>query len=82
LETRGDIGTISFSNRRRALQEAKMRAEWLASVRGCRVERLLGPAGRYLVTTGRPHDAGRMIGVEECNDPLCLELEYNSMLPP
>jgi hypothetical protein len=36
--------------------------------------------GRYLITTGRPHDAGRMIAVEECDDADCLELGYDSLV--
>jgi hypothetical protein len=69
-----------FRNRRHALEEAKTRAEWLAAVTSCRVERLFGPAGRYLVTTGRPHDPGRMVAVEECDDAECLEVDYGPML--
>jgi hypothetical protein len=37
---------------------------------------------RYLVTTGRRHDSGRMIGVEKCDDPACLEAVYGSSTPP
>ncbi|MBJ7598635.1 hypothetical protein [Candidatus Nephthysia bennettiae] len=69
-----------FRSRRRAVEAARTRAHWLAAVAGCRVETLLGPVGRYLVTTGRSHDAGRMIAVEDCDDPACLEVSYNSML--
>jgi hypothetical protein len=61
-----------FLSHRRALQVARNRAHWLGAVAGCRVESLLGPAGRYLITTGRPHDAGRMIAIEECDDDQCL----------
>jgi hypothetical protein len=63
---------VVFS-RRRATQLAKERAEWLAYLGGCRVETLLGPPGRYLVTTGS-HDAGRMILVEDCEDEDCLDM--------
>jgi hypothetical protein len=52
----------------------------LAAVAGGRVEPLLGPPGRYLVTSGRPRDAGRMILVDECEDAECLEVGYDSML--
>jgi hypothetical protein len=62
-----------FRTRRRALELARSRAHWLAAIAGCRVETLLGPPGRYLVTTGRPHDTGRMISVEQCDDAGCLE---------
>ena len=61
-----------FRNRRLAIDAARNRAQWLATVAGCRVEPLLGPPARYLITTGQPHDAGRMIAVEECDDPECL----------
>jgi hypothetical protein len=71
-----------YSNRRLALEAARARAEWLAAVAGGRVETLLGPAGRYLVTSGRPRDAGRMILVDECDDAECLEVSYDSMLDP
>jgi hypothetical protein len=69
-----------FRGRRQAVEAAKSRAHWLAAVAGCGVVTLFGPAGRYLVTTGRPHDAGRMIAVEDCDDPDCLEIAYNSVL--
>jgi len=49
-------------------------------VGGSRVESLLGPVGRYLITTGRPHDPGRMIAVEECDDAECLELGNDSLV--
>jgi hypothetical protein len=44
----------------------------LKVVVGLHVE-ALGGAGRYLVTSGRPADPGRMIEVEECDEPQCLE---------
>jgi hypothetical protein len=69
-----------YTNRRLALEAARARAEWLAAIAGSRVETLLGPAGRYLVTSGRPRDAGRMILVDECDDAECLEVSYDSML--
>jgi hypothetical protein len=62
-----------FRSRRRAVEAARTRAHWLAAMAGCRVEALFGPPGRYLVTTGRRHDAGRMIGVEDCDDFACVE---------
>jgi hypothetical protein len=71
-----------FRSRRRALVEAKSRAHWRAALAGCRVEALLGPPGRYLVTTGRPNDAGRLIAVEDCDDPDCLEVTCKSRLEP
>jgi hypothetical protein len=39
----------------------------------------LAEAGRYLLTTGRPRDAGRIIELEECDDPECLEIAYGSV---
>jgi hypothetical protein len=61
-----------FRSRRRALAAARARADWLNLVVGLRVEPL-GGAGRYLITSGRPSDAGRTIEIEECDEPLCLE---------
>jgi hypothetical protein len=69
-----------FRSHRCALEAAKTRAQWLAAAADCRAETLLGPAGRYLVTTGRPHDAGRMIAVEKCDDEECLEVDYQSIV--
>ena len=69
-----------FRSRRRALEVARSRAHWLATVAGCGVESLRGPAGRYLITTGRPSDAGHMIAVEECDDDACLDIGYGSMV--
>jgi hypothetical protein len=69
-----------FHSRRHAVEAAKMRAHRLAAMAGSRVEPLMGPPGRYLVTTGEAHDAGRMMAVEPCDDPDCLEVEYRSML--
>jgi hypothetical protein len=59
-----------FRSRRRALEVARDRANWLNTVAGSRVDSL-GAGERYLITTGRPHDAGRMIVVEGCYDPQC-----------
>jgi hypothetical protein len=69
-----------FRSRRRAVEAARTRAHWIAAVAGCRVETLLGPVGRYLVTTGRTHEIGRLIAVEECDDAECLEVGYGSMV--
>jgi hypothetical protein len=69
-----------FRARREALEVARTRAHWQASMSGCRVETLLGHQGRYLITTGRSNDAGRMIAVEECEDGDCLEAAYDSMV--
>lgn len=44
----------------------------MRTVVGLKVEPL-GAAGRYLITSGRRTDAGRMIEIEECDEPLCLE---------
>jgi hypothetical protein len=67
-----------FRSRRRALDVAKSRAEWVATMVGGHVETLSRPAGRYLVITGRPRDAGRLFSVEECEDAECLDLEGSS----
>ncbi|PZR87510.1 MAG: hypothetical protein DLM67_21915 [Candidatus Nephthysia bennettiae] len=61
-----------FRSRREALNSTRARAEWLRTVVGLKVEPL-GAAGRYLITSGRRTDAGRMIEIEECDEPLCLE---------
>lgn len=61
-----------FRSRRRALAAARARADWLNLVVGLRVEPL-GGSGRYLITSGHAGDAGRMIEIEECDEPLCLE---------
>ena len=64
-----------FRSRRRALEVARDRANWLNTVAGCRVDSLGGASARYLITTGRPHDAGRMIVVEECYDRQCPAID-------
>ena len=61
-----------FRTRRHALEAAKTRAEWLAALSGLRVEPLV-EQGRFLVTSGRAHDAGRLIWVEGCDEAECLE---------
>jgi hypothetical protein len=67
-----------FRSRRRALMAARMRAEWLAAVVDVGVESLVG-RGRYLITTGRPGDAGCLITVEECEDAECLTGGYKAV---
>jgi hypothetical protein len=68
-----------FATRREALMAARERAQWLAALTGLRVQPLADP-GRYLLTSGRVHDAGRIIELEECDDPDCLELAYDSVV--
>jgi hypothetical protein len=70
-----------FRSRRRALMEARERAEWLSAVAGLRVEALVG-VGRYFITTGRPGDAGRLITVEDCDDADCFAAAGDLMLEP
>jgi hypothetical protein len=53
------------------MESAKTRAEWLAALSGLRVEPLVG-LGRFLVTSGRPQDVGRLIWVERCDEAECL----------
>jgi hypothetical protein len=65
-----------FPSRRQAQQQARTRAEWLALVAGLQVEALSG-SGRYLVTTRRAGDPGRLIEVEACEDASCLEADYD-----
>jgi hypothetical protein len=78
------IGAISgyrddiFASRRQALVAARERAEWIAALTGWRVQPLADP-GRYLLTTGRPNEAGRIIELEECEDPECLEIAFGSV---
>lgn len=67
-----------FPRRRQALAAARERAQWLGALMGLKVQALADP-GRYLLTTGRPHDPGRIIELEECDDRECLELEYGSI---
>jgi hypothetical protein len=68
-----------FTTRREALSAARERARWLAAVNGLKVQALADP-GRYLLTTGRPHDAGRIIELEDCDDPDCIDLAYDSIV--
>ena len=67
-----------FSSRRQAEATARTRAEWLAAVAGLQVEALAG-SGRWLVTTRRAGDPGRLIEVEACEDAGCLERDYDSL---
>jgi hypothetical protein len=68
-----------FPTRRAALAAARERAQWLAALTGLKVQALDDP-GRYLLTTGRAHDAGRIIELEDCDDPDCLDLAYDSVV--
>jgi len=67
-----------FATRRLAAATARTRAEWLALMGGLQVEALSG-SGRYLVTTRRAGDPGRLIEVESCEDAGCLEADYDAM---
>jgi hypothetical protein len=67
-----------FNTRREAEATSRTRAEWLAAVAGLEVEALSG-SGRYLVTTRRAGDPGRLIEVEACTDAGCLEPDCNSI---
>jgi hypothetical protein len=67
-----------FATRRQAAATARTRAEWLALVAGLQVQILSG-SGRYLVTTRRAGDPGRLIEVESCEDVGCLEADCDSM---
>jgi hypothetical protein len=68
-----------FPTRRAALAAARERAQWLAALTGLKVQALDEP-GRYLLTTGRAYDAGRIIELEDCDDPDCLDLAYDSVI--
>ena len=57
---------------------ARERATWLASLSGWRVHPVSGRAG-FLISSGRAHEAGRMIEVLDCDDPECLEMAYGPM---
>jgi hypothetical protein len=67
-----------FENRMEADIAAFDRAAWLAGVFGWRVHHIAGEAG-FLISSGRADEAGRMIGVQECDDPGCLEVAYGSL---
>jgi hypothetical protein len=68
-----------FPNRREAVAAARDRALRLAALTGMHVQALADP-GRYLLTTGRAHDAGRIIELEDCDDPDCLEVAYDPVV--
>jgi hypothetical protein len=74
LSYRDDV----FPSRRLAEAQARSRAEWMAAMAGLSVEALSG-SGRYLVTTRRPQDPGRLIEVEACDDRECFEAAYGPM---
>jgi hypothetical protein len=67
-----------FPSRRRAEAQARSRAQWMAAMAGLDVEALTG-SGRYLVTTRRSQDPGRLIEVEACDDRECFEVAYGPM---
>lgn len=68
-----------FPTRREAMAAARERAQWVAALTGLKVQALDDP-GRFLLTTGRAHDAGRIIELEDCDDPECLDLAYDSIV--
>jgi hypothetical protein len=70
-----------FRSRKAATATARDRASWLAAAGGCRVEPVAGRDG-YLITTGHRQDAGRVIEVEECHEPACLERGQDSVGTP
>lgn len=57
---------------------ARERAVWLAELAGWQVHSITSGLG-FLISSGRAHEAGRMIEVQECDDPGCLEATYGSM---
>jgi hypothetical protein len=67
-----------FPSRRLAEAQARTRAEWMAAMAGLSVEALTG-SGRYLITTHRPQDPGRLIEVEACDDRECMEAACGPM---
>jgi hypothetical protein len=50
----------------------------MAALAGLSVEALTG-SGRYLISTRRPQDPGRLIEVEACDDRECFEAAYGPM---
>jgi hypothetical protein len=68
-----------FTTRREAMAAARERAQWIAALTGLEVQALDDP-GRFLLTSGRAYDAGRIIELEDCDDPECLDLAYDSIL--
>jgi hypothetical protein len=67
-----------FDTRSEAKLAARERAVWLASLSGWHVHPVTGRAG-FLITSGRAHEAGRMIEVQDCDDQGCLERAYGPM---
>jgi hypothetical protein len=67
-----------FGSSGEALAAARDRAVWLADLSGWRVHSVTSRDG-FLITSGRAHEAGRMIEVQECDDPECLEAAYGPM---
>jgi hypothetical protein len=61
-----------FPTRSQAVSVARDRVDWLAALAGLRIVPLAG-TGRYLLTTGRRGDPGRIIEIEECGETECLE---------
>lgn len=57
---------------------ARERAVWLAGLSGWRVHPVAGKDG-FLITSGRPYEAGRMIEVQDCDDPECLKRAYGPL---
>jgi hypothetical protein len=57
---------------------AQERAVWLAGLYGWRVHPVTGRTG-FLISSGRADEAGRMIEVQDCDDPQCLETAYGPM---
>ena len=68
-----------FPTRSRARSVAKDRVDWLAALVGLTIVPLAG-TGRYLLTTGRRQDPGRIIEVEGCGEAECLEREFGSLI--
>jgi hypothetical protein len=66
-----------FASRRQAEATARTRAQWLA-LAGLHIEALSG-SGRWLITTRRAGDPGRLLEVEACEDAGCLEANYDSV---
>jgi hypothetical protein len=67
-----------FGVKSEAVAAARDRAVWLAGLSGWRMHSVTGRAG-FLISSGRAQDAGRMIEVQECDDPACLEAAYGPM---
>ncbi|PZR94799.1 MAG: hypothetical protein DLM67_12110 [Candidatus Nephthysia bennettiae] len=67
-----------FGSSSEARVAARDRAVWLAGLSGWRVHTVSSGDG-FLITSGRAHEAGRMIEVQECDHPACLEAAYGPM---